>query len=80
MQVRIDNHCCTTQQSLDWKTVKENRKGGLVFDCGFVKGSEVFVENGNYYLHIAEIEAFGSEDEFEKENEVSKLTYRHNSK
>ena len=60
MKVRVDNkYCEASHWSLDANTIETNKKTGIIFQCNNIKGSTITVENGNYHLQIAEIEAFG---------------------
>ena len=58
MAVRVDNNYCEASQSLDSNTIEANKETGIIFQCNNVSGSVITVENGNYHLQIAEIEAF----------------------
>ena len=59
MVVKIDDHVCTTEQSLEPRSVWVYKQYGIVYDCGNAVGSELVITNGNLWSHYSEIMAFG---------------------
>ena len=60
LTVRVDDTVCTTYEGLDHVSIERIKESGILFDCGGIKGSTIKLENGNEYLHIAEIKALNS--------------------
>lgn len=61
MTVIVGGTYCVTDQNRDGWAVETKKETGIVFECGGVVGSDIFVDNGSDHLQIAEIVAFGIE-------------------
>ena len=79
MQISIDGNNCETSQSLTWFSIKANKESGIWFKCeNGITGSTVKLQNGNNFLHIAELIAFGPgfEGDLCEGNKISWTTFQ----